>query len=81
MVAILRSWITPNCVEVSVSGQCEENSELEKAIWSSIAPLSEWSVKNRSNSIEVPDFISGAWKTNQPLDIELKSGGNTKVKV
>ncbi len=29
----------------------------------------EWSVANRSNSIDVPDFTDGAWKTNVPVDI------------
>ena len=49
--------------------------------WSSILPLSEWSVKNRSNSIDVPDFTMGAWKTNkQNMDITLAEGGNTKLK-
>ena len=52
----------------------------DAALWSSIAPLSEWSVANRSNSIDVPDFTSGAWKTNKPgMDISLKKGGNTKL--
>ena len=31
---------------------------------------------NRSNSIDVPDFTAGAWKTNKPnMDIELANGG------
>ncbi len=41
----------------------------DAALWSVIAPLSEWSVANRSNSIDVPDFTNGAWKTNIPVDI------------
>lgn len=51
----------------------------DAALWSSIAPLSEWSVANRSNSIDVPDFTGGSWKTNQPVDILLEKGGNTEV--
>jgi hypothetical protein len=48
--------------------------------WSAIGPLSEWSVAHRSNSIDFPDFTSGAWKTNQPgMDIMLTKGGTTKV--
>jgi len=51
----------------------------DTALWSSIVPLSEWSVANRSNSVEVPDFTSGAWKTNERgMDINLKMGGSTK---
>lgn len=42
----------------------------DAALWSVIAPLSEWSVANRSNSIDVPDFTNGSWKTNLPVDID-----------
>lgn len=49
------------------------------ALWSSVAPLSEWSVANRSQSIDVPDFTCGSWKANKPHDINLERGGNTKV--
>lgn len=50
----------------------------DAAAWSVISPLSEWSVANRSNSIDVPDFTSGHWKTNEPgMDIALKKGGTT----
>ena len=51
----------------------------DAALWSSIVPLSEWSVANRSNSVEVPDFTAGAWKTNERgMDINLRRGGTTK---
>lgn len=43
--------------------------------WSSILPLSEWSVNNRSNSIDIPDFTMGAWKTNKRnMDITIAEG-------
>jgi hypothetical protein len=29
----------------------------------------------------VPDFTAGSWKTNQPVDISLATGGNTQVKM
>jgi len=52
------------------------------ASWSSILPLSEWSVNNRSNSIDIPDFTMGKWKTNKRnMDITLAEGGNTKLKI
>jgi predicted dehydrogenase len=52
----------------------------DAAAWSSIIPLSEWSVCHRSNSIDIPDFTSGAWKTNkQNMDINIEKGGNTKI--
>ena len=52
----------------------------DAAAWSSIVPLSEWSVRNHSNSIDIPDFTAGAWETNKHnMDINLESGGNTKM--
>ena len=51
----------------------------DAALWSAIAPLSEWSVANRSNSIDVPDFTGGSWKTNAPVDTSLIKGGTTNV--
>ena len=35
--------------------------------------------KITENSIDVPDFTGGSWKTNQPVDLQMKKGGNTKV--
>ena len=52
----------------------------DAASWSCIASLSEWSIANKSNSIEVPDFTRGAWKTNKPVDMSLAGGGNTGVR-
>jgi len=53
----------------------------DAALWSSISPLSEWSVAHNSNSINIPDFTMGEWKTNKPVDILLDKGGSTKVKI
>ena len=51
----------------------------DAALWSSVVPLSEWSVAHGSTSIEVPDFTCGAWKTNERgMDINLQRGGTTK---
>lgn len=52
----------------------------DAASWSSVVPLSEWSVYHRSNSIDIPDFTAGAWKNNKlNMDINLERGGNTKI--
>ena len=51
----------------------------DAALWSSIAPLSEESVKNRAKSVDVPDFTNGSWKTNAPVNITLDGGGTTNV--
>ena len=41
----------------------------DAAAWSCISPLSEWSVSHRSNSVDVPDFTRGKWKSAAPLGI------------
>lgn len=41
----------------------------DAAAWSVITPLSEWSVANRGQSVNVPDFTRGQWKTMRPLDL------------
>ena len=43
----------------------------DAALWSSITPLSIKSVANRSDSVDVPDFTRGNWKTNKPVALEL----------
>jgi len=46
--------------------------------FSSVVQLSEWSVLNNSNSIKIPDFTAGAWRTNKPnMDINMENGGGT----
>jgi hypothetical protein len=50
----------------------------EAAASSCITPLSIWSAANRSNSIDVPDFTNGAWKSNpMGMDIRLEGGGGS----
>lgn len=41
----------------------------DSVLWSAITPLSELSVLQNSNSINVPDFTGGTWKKNHPLEI------------
>jgi hypothetical protein len=53
----------------------------DAALWSSIGPLSDWSVSNHSDSINVPDFTCGSYVTNLPLDINLTKGGNTGARL
>ncbi|WP_073094138.1 Gfo/Idh/MocA family protein [Cyclobacterium lianum] len=51
----------------------------DAASWSAVAPLSEWSVANRSETIDIPDFTRGAWRNNEPVDVSLSKGGNTNI--
>lgn len=73
----LMDWRLIDCLR---NGLPLDQDVYDAALWSAIAPLSEWSVKNRSNSIDVPDFTRGAWKTNKPIELTLKGGGTTGVK-
>ncbi|MEX0928036.1 MAG: Gfo/Idh/MocA family oxidoreductase [Balneolales bacterium] len=68
-------WRLIDCLR---NGLPVEMDVYEAAVSSSMSPLSEWSVANRSNSVDVPDFTSGAWKTNKPgMDVALQNGGAT----
>ena len=42
------------------------------ASWTSVGLLSEVSVANRSNSVDMPDFTGGSWKKNKPVDLSLR---------
>jgi len=73
----MMDWRLIDCLR---NGLPLDQDVYDAALWSSIAPLSEKSVANRSNSVDVPDFTRGAWKTNKPLELTLKGGGTTGVK-
>lgn len=74
---LLIQWHLIDCLR---NGLPVPSDVYDAADWSSIIPLSEWSVLNRSNSINIPDFTAGAWKTNQRnIDINIERGGTTKV--
>jgi predicted dehydrogenase len=76
---LLESWRLIDCLR---NGLPLDMDVYDAASWSCIVPLSEWSVLHRSNSIDVPDFTAGAWKSNKPnMDINLEQGGNTRVLV
>ena len=45
----------------------------DAALWSCITPLSIKSVANRSDSVDVPDFTRGNWKTNKPVALKLEA--------
>jgi hypothetical protein len=72
----IMDWRIIDCLR---NGLPLDQDVYDGALWSSIAPLSEWSVANRSQSIDVPDFTGGAWKTNKPHGINMETGGTTKV--
>ena len=72
----MMDWQTIDCLR---NGLPLDQDVYDAALWSSIGPLSEYSVANRSQSVDVPDFTCGSWKTNAPVDVEIKQGGTTPV--
>jgi hypothetical protein len=72
----IMDWRLIDCLR---NGLPLDQDVYDAALWSVIAPLSEWSVANRSASIDVPDFTCGSWEVNKPVDPNLPEGGNTRV--
>lgn len=72
----MMDWRTIDCLR---NGLPLDQDVYDAALWSSVSPLSVWSVANRSTSIKVPDFTRGAWKTNKPVDISMEKGGTTGI--
>lgn len=73
----MMDWRLIDCLR---NGLPLDEDVYDAALWSAIAPLSEKSVANRSNSVDIPDFTNGAWKTNKPVELTLIGGGTTGVK-
>lgn len=73
----IMDWRTIDCLR---NGLPLDQDVYDAALWSSVSPLSVWSVANRSNSITVPDFTRGNWSKNMPVDISMSKGGTTGVK-
>ena len=74
----LMIWRIADCLR---NGLAPDFDVYDAAAWSSIFPLSIWSVANRSNSIDIPDFTCGNWRVNRPVDLSLRGGGSTKFLV
>lgn len=51
------------------NGLALDQDVYDAAAWSVISPLSEWSVARRGQSVDIPDFTRGNWKTATPLAI------------
>lgn len=73
----IMDWRLIDCLR---NGLPLDQDVYDAASWSAIAPLSEKSVAKNGNTIEIPDFTKGAWKTNKPVSLSLDGGGNTQVK-
>ncbi len=72
---LINVWHIIDCLR---NGLPLDQDVYDAAAFSSVVQLSEWSVLNNSNSVKIPDFTAGAWKTNKPnMDINLENGGGT----
>ncbi len=74
----LMDWRTIDCLR---NGLPLDQDVYDAALWSSVGPLSAWSIANRSNSIDVPDFTRGSWQKNRPVDISMDKGGTTRARI
>jgi len=74
----MMDWRLIDCLR---NGLPLDQDVYDAALWSSIGPLSDWSVSNHSQPIEVPDFTCGSYDKNIPVDITLSQGGNTRVRL
>lgn len=73
-----KSWRLIDCLH---GGFPLDIDVYDSVTWSSILPLSSWSVCNNSNSIKIPDFTAGAWQKNERnMDVDLKYYANTVLK-
>lgn len=73
----IMDWRTIDCLR---NGLPLDQDVYDAALWSSVSPLSVWSVANRSSAINVPDFTRGNWVKNTPVDISMNKGGTTGIK-
>ncbi|PLX00529.1 MAG: acetylgalactosaminidase [Marinilabiliales bacterium] len=73
----LMDWRLIDCLR---NGLPMDQDVYDAALWSAISPLSEWSVANRSNSVDVPDFTRGNWKNNAPVDLNKMGKDVTGVR-
>ena len=73
----IMDWRLIDCLR---NGLPLDHDVYDAALWSSIAPLSEQSVANRSKSLDVPDFTRGGWKTNKPMVLDLQGAATTTLR-
>jgi predicted dehydrogenase len=62
----IMDWRLVHCLR---NGLPLDEDVYDAATWSSIIELSEKSVRNGSNAVEVPDFTRGEWESAQPIGI------------
>jgi hypothetical protein len=74
----IMDWRLIDCLR---NGLPLDQDVYDAASWSAVAPISELSVAKKSKAIDIPDFTNGYWKTNARVDLSLKQGANTTVRI
>jgi len=64
----LMDWRLMDCLR---NGLPLDYDVYDAAAWSSIVPLTAWSVANQSRPIKVPDFTCSSWKKNNPVMLSI----------
>ncbi len=62
----IMDWRLIHCLK---NGLPLDQNVYDAAAWSSIVELSQVSVRNRSQAVEIPDFTRGVWTETKPLGI------------
>jgi hypothetical protein len=73
----IMDWRLIDCLR---NGLPLDQDVYDAALWSVITPLSQWSIDNRSNSIDIPDFTCGSWQANKPVDLSMEGSGSTTIR-
>ena len=73
----LMDWRWVDCLRNGLPIDCDV---YDASLWSSIAPLSEWSVAHRSSAVDVPDFTCGSWISNKPVNFSIAHENLTPIK-
>lgn len=73
----LMDWRWIDCLR---NGLPIDNDVYDAALWTSIGPLTKWSVANNSAPVNIPDFTRGAWKENLPVNLSINHDNLTPVK-
>jgi len=74
---VLMDWHLIDCLR---NGLPMDYNVYDAALWSSVVPLSEWSVANQSKPVKVPDFTRGSWEKNKPFELSIDHENLTGMK-
>jgi hypothetical protein len=74
---VLMDWRLIDCLR---NGLPLDYNVYDAASWSSVVPLSEWSVAHGSAPVKVPDFTRGSWEKNKPIEMSIAHGTLTGIK-